>query len=290
MEQKFETFKKENPEHLEEHFEFVRASVKDGSYFKDGLNWYFFRYVNPFCERTILSFAGIVACVISYCLIVMIQSAFPLVEKKPIIIRAVDQSKYFPNLVSLKPHIKGMGSENYDPTITTVDEAILKYLLSVYISDREGYDYSKSEIEDVNTKFAHIRNTSSDGQYREFQLYMSKDNPESPILNFGQKVTKTVEVKSVTFIKKEPTDFASKAKNFIKATIPTDAEVRFTTTLKIVDDNGAVKTEKQNYVAKLNFAFLGAVKDNQKDKVPESKKQDGVLGFMVKNYKLYKVN
>ena len=26
---------------------------KDGQYFKDGLDWYFFRYVNPFCERTI---------------------------------------------------------------------------------------------------------------------------------------------------------------------------------------------------------------------------------------------
>ncbi len=289
MEQKFEAFKKENPEELQDHFDFVRASVKDGSYFKDGLNWYFFRYVNPFCERTILSCAAIVACVITYCLYVMIEGAFPLVEKRPIIIRSVDQSQYFPNLVPLKPHVKGPGSDRYDPTITTVDEAILKYLISVYISDRESYDYSKAEIEDVNVKFNRIKNTSSDTQYREFQLYMSKDNPDSPILNFGRNVVKTTQVDSLTFIKKEEVGFANKAKNFITTKIPTDADVRFTTTTKTTDDNGVVKVEKQSYIAKINFAFSGAVKDTQK-KDPNAVQKAETLGFVVKNYKLYKVN
>ncbi len=289
MEQKFEAFKKENPEELQQHFEFVRASVKDGSYFKDGLNWYFFRYVNPFCERTILSCCAIVACIITYCLYVMIEGAFPLVEKRPIIIRSVDQSQYFPNLIPLKPHAKGPGSDKYDPTITTVDEAILKYLISNYISDREGYDYSKAEIEDVNVKFNHIKNTSSDSQYREFQLYMSKDNPDSPILNFGRNVVRKTQLNSITFIKKEEVGFANKAKNFIATKIPTDADVRFTAITTTTDDNGVVKTEKQNYIAKINFAFSGAVKDNQR-KDPNAVQKLETLNFVVKNYKLYKVN
>jgi len=287
MEQKFETFQKENSEDLKEHFDYVRASVKDGTYFKDGIEWYFFRYVNPFCERTIFSFAAIVACVIFYCLITMIEGAFPLVEKEPIIIRAIDQSQYFPNLIPLKPHAKGIGSDKYDPTITTVDEAILKYLLTVYISDREGYDYSKAETEEVTNKFKRLRNTSSDTEYRDFQLYMSKDNPDSPILNFGEKVSKTIQVNSVRFIKKEPTNLTDKAKNFITAKIPTDTEIRFTSTVKKVDDLGNVKLEKQNYIAKINFAFSGVVKDNIKNK-DESKRHN--MDFLVKNYKLYKVN
>ena len=287
MEQKFETFQKENSEDLKEYFDYVRASVKDGTYFKDGIEWYFFRYVNPFCERTIFSFAAIVACVIFYCLVTMIEGTFPLVEKEPIIVRAIDQSQYFPNLIPLKPHAKGPGSDKYDPTITTVDEAILKYLLTVYISDREGYDYSKAETEEVTNKFKRLRNTSSDTEYREFQLYMSKDNPDSPILNFGEKVSKTIQVNSVRFIKQEPTDLTDKAKNFITAKIPTDTEIRFTSTVKKVDDLGDVKLEKQNYIAKINFTFSGAVKDNSKNK-DESKRLN--LYFLVKNYKLYKVN
>lgn len=286
MEQKFESFKQENPEELQEHFDFVRSSVKDGSYFKDGLNWYFFRYVDPFCQRTILTFAGILSCVVCYSLYVMIEGAFPLVQKDPIFIKAYDQSLYLPTLVPLKPHEKGPGSEKYDPTIKTVDEAILKYLLTIYISDREGYDFSKAEVDDVNIKFSRIRNTSSEAQYREFQMYMSKDNPNSPILNFGRDIVKTINVRSVKFIKDEPTDFASKAKEFISVKIPTEAEVKFVATTKKTDDNGVITSDNQNYVAKISFNFSGASKEINKDE--KNKKRN--LGFLVKQYKLYKVN
>ena len=286
MEQKFEALKQENPEQLQEHFDFIKSSVKDGSYFKDGLDWYFFRYVDPFCERTIFTFAAIVASVIFYCLIVLIDGMFPLVEKNPIIISAFDQSQYFSSLVPLKPHVKGPGSEKYDPTITTVDEAVAKYLLSIYIKNREGYDYSKSEIEDINDKFKRIRNTSSTTEYREFQLYMSKDNPDSPIHNFGQNVVKTVEVTSVKFIKKESQDFATKARDFISVKIPTEAEVRFVSILKTTDENGEIKAVKQNYVAKIDFAFSGVVKEDKKGAAPQ-KTND--LNFLVNNYKLFKV-
>ncbi|MDX2083390.1 MAG: VirB8/TrbF family protein [Rickettsiales bacterium] len=279
MEQKFEHLKKENPEELLQYFDFIKSSVKDGSYFKDGLNWYFFRYVNPFCERTIFTFAALVASIVFYCLIQMIQGAFPLVEKDPIIIPAVDQSQYFPNLVPLKPHAKGPGSKNYDPEIVTVDEAIAKYLLSVYVKDREAYDYSKSEVEDVNNKFAHIRNTSSASQYREFQLFMSKDNPDSPIHNFGQKVSKSVEIESVKFLKEEPKDFSQKAKDFLTVKIPTEAEVRFSTTLKTADENGDIKTSKESYLAKIDFSFSGVSKESKNNN----------LDFLVNSYKLYKV-
>lgn len=287
MEQKFESLKKENPEELREYFDFVRASVKDGSYFKDGLNWYLFRYVDPFCQRTIFTLAGIIACIVCYCLINMIEGAFPLIQRDPIIIRAYDESQYFPSLVPLKPHEKGLGSEKYDPTIKTVDEAILKYLLTAYISNREGYDFSKSDIEDVNSKFNRIRNTSSDSEYREFQMFMSKDNPNSPILNFGHNVIKTIEVKSVKFIKREPTDFASKAKEFISIKIPSEAEIRFVANTKTTDESSLISTDRQNYIARIIFDFAGAAKQSKKEKETG---QLTKLGFVVKQYKLYKVN
>jgi type IV secretory pathway component VirB8 len=285
MEQKFDKFKKENPEELAECFSFIKDSVKDGSYFKDGLNWYFFRYVNPFCERTILVMATIVATIVSYCLIVMIQGAFPLVQKVPIIIRATDQSEYFHSLVPLKPSPKasGLAAKQYDPTITTVDEAVAKYLVSTYVNDREAYDYSKSEIEDINVKFNRLKNNSSPSEYREFQLFMSKDNPVSPIHNFGQNVAQSVVIESVRFTKKEPKDFTEKAKDFLISKLPSEAEVKFSAILRIINDVGEAKEEKTNYVAKISFSFSGVVKQQDKSKksVP--------LNFVVNSYKLYKV-
>jgi type IV secretory pathway component VirB8 len=280
LEQKFEDLKNEDPEHLKECFEYIKESVKDGSYFKDATNWYFFRYISPVCERTLLSIAAIISCVICYSLYVMIDAAFPLVQKDPIIIRAVDQSKYFPNLIALKPKEKGPNSDKFDPLITTIDEAVIKYLISYYIKEREGFDFSKAEIDKVNNKFSAIKNNSSSEEYRKFQIYMSKENPQSPILNFGVNVKKEISIISVKFIKEEKNDLKSKAKDFIANQTPTKAEIRFNSSLVRVSENGEKSNIEEKFLAKIDFSFSGVEKK-------AGKKQS--LGFLIKEYQLYKV-
>lgn len=264
---------KNNKDYDPEYSEFIKASVKDKSYFKDALTWYFFHYVNPFCERTVLVFAGILALFVLFCLSKMIDSAFPLVEEVPVIIRSQDQSLYFPNLVPLKP--------NKDIEVETVDESVVKYLLSVYITDREGYDYSKAKISDINKKFNRLKNNSSDKEYRNFQLFMSKDNPNSPIHHFGKNVVKNIKIESVKFLREEAETFAEKAKNYLNYKVPTDAEIRFTSHIKGHDGSG-LKTsdEKHRFLVKINFKFSGI--DKEATKSP--------ISFVVNEYKLYKVN
>lgn len=276
MEQRLEELRKENNEEAAEYFQFIKSSVNDGSYFKDALNWYFFRYLTPICDRTLLIFGAIIAAVVFYFLLQMIQGAFPLVERIPVFVSAKDQASTFPSIVPLKPK---KGTLNYDPAIATVDEAIAKYLLGIYVDDRESYDFSKAEIEDVNRKFARVRNVSSATEYKAFQLTMSKDNPASPIHSFGQNVQRVITIDSVRLIKKEPQDFASKARNFLSNKIPTEAEVRFTAvTRPVVSEESEMKSQKEQYVAKINFEFEGAKKDEK-----------GVLKFSVNSYKLFKV-
>lgn len=277
MEQKLEETKKENSGEVTEYLEYIKSSVDDGSYFKDALNWYLFRYVTPICDRTLLIFGAIIAAVVLFFLVQMIQMAFPLVEKVPIFVRSQDQSIYFPSLVDLKPK---KDQKNYDPNIATVDEAVLKYLLSNYVVNREAFDFSKAEIEDVNKKFNRIKNVSSDEEYRAFQLIMSKDNPASPINYFGLNVKKLVKIDSVQLIKEQPKDFANKAKVFLSNKIPTDAEIRFTVTdiSAPSDAPEQVKRDSSRYIAKINFAFDGVKKD-----------QKGTLNFMIKSYRLFKI-
>ena len=275
MEQNFEENTSQNSTGDEEYSKFIKSSVDDGSYFKDAVDWYFFRYLSPICDRTLLIFGAIIAAVVLFCLVKMLQSAFPLVQKIPIFIQAENQALYFPSLVELKPK---KDSKNYDPAITSVDQAILKYLLSIYVKDRESYDYSRSEINDVNKKINRVRNVSSADEYRAFQLIMSKDNPDSPIQQFGKNVVKTVEIESVNLIKKEPQNLAEKAKEYLSSVIPKSAEVRFITTITEKSEEEGEKITKERYLAQINFDFTGVNKDKK-----------GSLNFMVSNYKLFKI-
>lgn len=254
----------------QDYFDFVKSSVKDGSYFKDALNWYLVQYVNPICQRAILIFSTIIATIVLFILVELIQNTFPLVEEFPVIIKAKDKSLYFPHLVALKSQDK--------KEALTVDEAIAKYLLSIYVSDREGYDFSKAEIADVNNKFNRIKNTSSIDEYRRFQIIMSRDNPESPINQFGKDVIKKVRVNSVTFIKKSSDSLTGKARDFISARIPTEAEVRFTTTTTIKSNSG-INNQDKNFLAKISFYFSGANKNDS----------NKTLNFTVNSYKLYEI-
>jgi type IV secretory pathway component VirB8 len=278
MSKKLEELHKEDSETAKEHFDEIKQKVEDGSYFSDALDWYFFRYVTTICDRTILIFGGIVAAIIFYFLLQMIQGAFPLVVQEPIFTRAKDQAQYFPSLVHLKPK---EGEAGYDPNVKTVDEAVLKYMVEKYVRDREEYDFSAAEIQDVNIKFSRIKNSSSEMEYRKFQLFMSKDNLSSPINDFGLPVRRSVKIDSIKFVSREASHFASRALYYITGKIPTEADVRFTVTKTSIGENEELQTETQPYFVKMNFTFDGISK-------PDKNKLN-IIKFTVNNYELSKI-
>ncbi len=253
-----------------EYYEFVRNSAQDGSYFKDALDWYMTRYVNPSCDRTIMVFVAIIAIFSLYFLVQIINYAFPLVQKVPVIIRASDESLYTPFIHPLK--------DSRDKSGTTVDEAVAKYLLAVYVNQRESYDYRKSDVNDVNLKLTQMKNNSSSGEYKNFQAFMSKDNADSPINNFGRNIYRTTEVRSVTFIKNDSQDYYQKLRAFLAIKLPVEAEIRFVTITKSVDENGK-KELRENYLAKVAFDFAGL----------DRNAKSGNIDFAVNNYKLFKI-
>jgi type IV secretory pathway component VirB8 len=233
----------------QEYNNFVKQSVKDGSYFKDAMDWYIFRYVNPICERTMLFFIALLCLLISYILIIIIYNSLPLVQHVPIIIKAKDVSRYTPIIKSLRD------SED----IRTVDEAVVKYLLIKYLKDREEFDFRKADIEVLNKKFAAIRNNSSVDQYREFQAFMNKDNPTSPIRNWGKNITRLVKINSFSFKRIELSNFVDRAKDFMSVEVPGEVEIRYNV---INFDNGT--EDKQTYLARIKFKFLGIDTENPK--------------------------
>jgi type IV secretory pathway component VirB8 len=278
MQKKLKELQIEGDQTAKQRLDEIKGKVADGSYFKDALDWYFFRYVTAICDRTILIFGGLIAAVVLYFLVGMINNTFPLVVKDPIFMRSKDQSLYFPSLVHLKPK---PGEKGYDSNVNSVDEAVLKYLTQVYVRDREEYDFRSAEIKDVNRKFNRIKNISSEMEYRQFQAAMSKDNPESPINYFGLPVTRLIEVKSVKFVTRKSQDFTRRALQYITGKVPTSAEVRFVATKTTTLETQELETESQLYLARIDFSFSGVKK-------PE-KNQANIIKFIVNNYQLFKI-
>ena len=272
MEQKLEELAPEEKEQLAEYFDFVKTSAQEGVYFKDALDWYLFRYINPLCDRTVMVFIAFIAAVAMFFLVQIINNTFPLIEKVPIVVRAKDATASYPYIRPLKNH--------QAKTVDTVDNAIAIYLLAVYVANRDCYDYRKGKVEDVNQKFNRLKNTSSFNEYKTFQAFMSKENPASPLNNFGQNVYRIIQNESVTLIKNEHRDYYSKFKNFFSVELPSEAEIRFTAITKTTDEtNSNPKEERVNYLAKIKFDFSGA----------DRKAKAGVLNFSVTGYKLYRI-
>lgn len=271
MEQKPQDQQQENSEQLTEYQNFVKESANDGTYFKDALDWYLTRYVSPLCDRTVMFFVAAIAAFSFFFLIQIVDGLFPLVEQVPIVIKSKDQSVYTPFIKELK------GPQDKD---LSVDDAMAKYLLSIYVDDRENYDYRDSEVRKVNRKFNRIKNTSTYLEYKNFQLFMSKDaNANSPLNDFGRNVFRDVEIKDVTFIKAQQSNYLYKIKNLFSSQISNEAEVRFTMHVHTFDENNIEQISSEDYLAKIKFSFSGV---NRKEKT-------GVLDFAVNSYKLYKI-
>lgn len=252
-------------EEQKEYNEFIKSSVSDGSYFKDARDWYIFRYVQPIWERTILFFANIVAGFVTYILIITIINALPMKEEKAIIIKSKDQSRYFPVMVPLRDSVD----------IRSIDEAVLKYLITNYVKKREGFDLRKTNIDDLTLRMNYIKNNSSIQEYKNFQNFVDTKNPESPILYFGRDFQRVVEIESVEFPEQKRDNIAEQAKYFVTSDVPQSANVRYTITNKV----NSVGTAPQRYLVRINFKFSGV----------NSKNTNSKLNFLITSYKIYKI-
>lgn len=250
----------------QEYNDFVKSLVRDGSYFKDARDWYIFRYVQPVCERTMLFFITIISGFVTYVLVMTILNSLPIKQEVAVIIRPKDQSLYFSVITPLRDSAE----------LKNIDEAVSKYLLTEYIKKREGYDFRKTNIEALNNQMNYIKNNSSIQEYRDFQAFLSKNNPDSPITYFGRDFQRLVDVKSVEFLQTKTDTLIDTARYFVASDLPSNANIKYTVTTKV----NAIATSTKQYLVKINFKFSG---------VNSKKSSDLNLDFTVISYKVYKI-
>lgn len=253
-----------------EYSKIIKESIESGDFYKESIKWYIFQYIRPIVDRNNMILFFLIGAFTTYILYTMINDTFPLVEEFPVIIKEKNTSLY-------NPVIKKLKNSEEDKKLS-VDEAILKTLITNYIKNRESFDFSDANVDDVNKKFNQIKNNSSFLEYKNFQQLMDKSNPSSPIVFFGKVVKKTIEIKDLKFISRSKRgNFISK---FFTASIPEKAEVKFSSKIIATNQDNKSQEKSQNYFVKISFDYQEVDRDNSDLRR---------IGFIVKKYELFEV-
>lgn len=255
----------------EEYSQIIKESVESGDFYKESIKWYIFQYIRPIVDRNNMVLFFLIGVFTTYILYIMIEDTLPLVEEFPVIIKEKNTSLYNPVIRKLKKN-------NKNDNKLSVDEAILKKLITNYIQNRESFDFSDANVEDINKKFNQIKNNSSFLEYKNFQQLMDKSNPSSPIVFFGKNIKKTIDITGLKFIMK------SKRGNFISqfftTRVPEKAEVRFKAKIVATDQDNKSQKTLQNYFVKIDFDYQEVDRDSS-----ELRR----IGFIIKKYELFEV-
>ena len=186
----------------------IKYSINDGSYFRDGFNWYCTVFLRSIVDRTFFVFMSIMGVIIIYNVMSIIFMILPLKHDIYISIREKDLTKYQTKIYDI--------SKNEEANST--DEDILRYLLIAYVEERETHNYKTASISDINKKLEKIKSVSSSDVFNEFNLFMSRENQNGPFYYFGKDIETSVQINSFNFIRIGPAPFIITSKG-IKSTI-----------------------------------------------------------------------
>lgn len=133
----------------------------------------------------------------------------------------------------------------------TENEAVTKFFLVRYIVARETYD-----PQDLNQNYDQVRLMSTLEEAGRFEDFIR--GPNSPVERFNTSITRTVRVRSVSFLNKKT------------------AQVRFTSNQR---QNGTNEKKDEHWIATLSFRYANTPME-------EADRLGNPLGFQIKNYRI----
>lgn len=227
--------------------EIIKASLEDGTFYKDSFTWYLEKYVLVFTERMMAVIFLIICVVASRLMYQLLQKEIASPKSMPIITMERDQTAYAPIVKKLV----------LDDVARSVDETMLRELLKNYLHYREDFDHQKGSIVEYNNQLNRIKNNSSVKVFLDYKKDMDPTNPESPMRFFGKNFRRENNIISFSFVRSTRDDWLSRLMFFLNPSteISNKAIVIFEQA-EITADK--IKTTK--YQAELTFNFNGIKK------------------------------
>lgn len=201
--------------------------------------WHQDIYGNAVISRNRWTLVGIVALILAALEAAALIVLTPLKAVEPYVIQ-VDNSTGMTSV--LEPMGKKPLTEN---------EAVTKFFLVKYIVARETYD-----PQDLNQNYDQVRLMSTMEEAGRFEDFIR--GPESPVERFKTSITRTIRVRSVSFLNKKT------------------AQIRFTSTQRQIGTN---EKREDHWIATLSFRYVNTPME-------ESERLNNPLGFQIKTYRV----
>lgn len=176
----------------------LKEYIDSGEYFSDAKDWYKYKYIHPFSQRSFVFILSAIICCIFIVSVVSINDLFPI----------VNQVKY---------SINADTGINKAAAIIRADQindnslaSIADIMLRTYVSKREYYDYDI-----LKKQFIYVKNNSTRIVFRKFYNEMNIDNPLSPVLRYQKDIKRNSVIISsrLLTVNKAEVKFNSTAKN-----------------------------------------------------------------------------
>lgn len=176
----------------------IAEKLRDGSYYKDALDWYSLKYIYPITERTLM----VVFAILGLCALIPIMTLYFSVHgvnsKVAFPIYAENTTDY---VSVMQPLVKGEES---------AQEAVARYLISDYVISREQYvrkDISAEKLKYLQKK---IRVSSTKNVLNEYFAYTNELNPYSPAMRYSDHTDRFIEINSLQFLDNDQTSGKAK--------------------------------------------------------------------------------
>jgi type IV secretory pathway component VirB8 len=238
------------------------AMVEDGSYFRNGREWYLHKFCYPIFERVFWLIIGVVLVFLSYNLFIQVKGWFPVKVHRPIIL--VNKNAEF------KQTVKKMENPYED-----ADLAILHYLLKNYIKTREEFLKNDLDLLELDKRFKKVANNSTRDIALDYQRVFDRNTELNPISRIGRTGIRRVKLEDVKFKIKKPT-FLEQIQNFNKFnSLPRAAIVTFSAKETNTEKNTKSTVKWQ---VNIDFNYSGVNIDRRNNKM-------SLKEFIVTDYK-----
>lgn len=254
----------------------ITENVKNGKYFKNALDYYFFSFLSIFSQRNTLLFFSIIILAVNYNFFILIKSYLPLREKFDMVL--FDKGGIGYNTILKKIDY---------PQAKSTDEKISTYLILEYMKQRENFDFAKLEYNDLRQKILYIKNNSSADEYSKYMAQLNKKNKNSPLKHWEKNIKREVKIKDFRFIqpKVDTSDMTLwqkiyyrflKATEYINPKLPSTIEIDYM--VLIYKDNKLI--QESQYQNKIEFYFSGINNSNYTEE----------LKLVINDYRIFKFN
>lgn len=211
----------------------VKQQLQSGEYYTQARNWYDELYHRPLRERSFFVVVTVLCALTIFMSLVVYSSMFPLNPAVPYVIKVEKLTDDIPFIMPLRWE-----------TGEDINLSVVRFLLANYVETREHYQY---DVTDLERRFARLRATTGEAEFKKYQEEVNPENPASPYTKYGRDTKRMVQVQRV--------DVMLEAQ-------PPQAKIYFSSLL-----NKGLEKQSNQWLATIAFRFPPLKVDQETNKV-----------------------